>query len=68
LESTRPTAAVAHEKAAGGDHTAAVGRDGWLFFWVNFVNNLKRRNCKYESCVSRKVTKLNSYNLSFDAV
>jgi hypothetical protein len=41
-----------------GHATTAAG-----FFKKNLVNNLKWRNCKYESCVSQKVMKLCSLQL-----
>jgi hypothetical protein len=49
-------------KAAPSGHAAAVAHDGWFLF-KNFVNDLKWRNCKHESCVSQKVMKLCSIQL-----
>jgi hypothetical protein len=54
------TTDVAHERrhAAARQPPWATTIRFFPFFFSNFVNDLKWRNCKYESCVSRKVTKL----------
>jgi hypothetical protein len=54
--------AVSHGRRQAAAHAAVVSHDGWGFF-VNFVNGFKWKNCKDESCVSRKVMKLCSLQL-----